>query len=71
MEDLKQTSNETGRTQSLFEIIRTNISEYFMFIALIVIMIFFTITTDGVFISSRNISNLINKWKSYVADKRK
>ena len=66
MEDLKQTSNETGRTQSLFEIIRTNISEYFMFIALIVIMIFFTITTDGVFISSRNISNLINQM-GYIA----
>ncbi len=37
-----------------------------MFIALIVIMVFFTITTDGNFISSRNISNLINQM-GYIA----
>lgn len=66
MEDLKLTSNEPNRSQNLLEIMRTNISEYFMFIALIVIMIFFTITTDGVFISSRNISNLINQM-GYIA----
>ena len=30
-------------------LLKTNISQYFMFIALIVIMIFFTITTKGVF----------------------
>ncbi len=47
-------------------LLKSNISQYFMFIALIVIMIFFTITTDGVFISSRNISNLINQM-GYIA----
>jgi len=47
-------------------LLKTNISQYFMFIALIVIMIFFTITTKGVFISSRNISNLLNQM-GYVA----
>jgi len=31
-----------------------------MFIALFVIMIFFTVATEGIFISSRNISNLLN-----------
>jgi len=47
-------------------LLKTNISQYFMFIALIVIMIFFTITTKGVFISSRNISNLLNQM-GYIA----
>lgn len=39
---------------------RQNIREYGMYIALAVIMIIFTIATNGLFISSRNISNLIN-----------
>ena len=47
-------------------LLKSNISQYFMFIALVVIMIFFTITTDGVFISSRNISNLLNQM-GYIA----
>ncbi|KAA3644727.1 MAG: sugar ABC transporter permease [Chloroflexi bacterium] len=42
-------------------IFRQNIREYGMFIALFVIMAIFSITTDGIFISSRNISNLINQ----------
>ena len=37
-----------------------------MYIALFVIMAIFTITTDGVFISSRNISNLLNQ-TGYIA----
>jgi putative multiple sugar transport system permease protein len=37
-----------------------------MYIALVVIMGIFTITTDGLFISSRNISNLINQ-TGYIA----
>ena len=37
-----------------------------MFFALVIIMIYFTITTDGIFISSRNISNLINQM-GYIA----
>ncbi|MFZ3070112.1 MAG: hypothetical protein WA110_03200 [Anaerolineaceae bacterium] len=48
------------------KMLTSNISEYFMFIALIVIMVFFTITTNGVFISSRNISNLLNQM-GYIA----
>ncbi|HOE35171.1 MAG: sugar ABC transporter permease [Chloroflexi bacterium] len=50
----------------IFGLLKSNISQYFMFIALVVIMIFFTITTDGVFISSRNISNLLNQM-GYIA----
>ena len=46
--------------------LRKNIREYGMYIALFVIMAIFTITTKGVFISSRNISNLINQ-TGYIA----
>ena len=43
-----------------------NIRDYGMFLALFAIMIFFTITTDGIFISPRNISNLVNQ-TGYIA----
>lgn len=46
--------------------ISANIREYGMFIALFLIMIIFTITTNGVFLSSRNISNLLNQ-TGYIA----
>jgi len=45
---------------------RNNIREYGMYIALFFIMAIFTITTDGLFISSRNISNLLNQ-TGYIA----
>jgi putative multiple sugar transport system permease protein len=45
---------------------RQNIREYGMYIALFVIMAIFTITTKGVFISSRNVANLINQ-TGYIA----
>ncbi|KRQ86361.1 Xylose transport system permease protein XylH [Caloramator mitchellensis] len=47
-------------------LLKQNIREYGMYIALAVIMIIFSIATNGVFISSRNISNLINQ-TGYVA----
>jgi putative multiple sugar transport system permease protein len=43
-----------------------NIREYGMYIAFVVIVIFFTITTKGLFVSSRNIGNLVNAM-SYIA----
>ncbi len=43
-----------------------NIRDYGMYIAFVVIIIFFTIATKGVFISSRNIGNLVNA-TSYIA----
>lgn len=46
--------------------LRGNIREYGMFIALFVIVTIFTITTDGIFISSRNLSNLLNQ-TGYIA----
>jgi len=48
------------------KILRQNIREWGMYIALLVIMAFFTITTKGIFISSRNIGNLINQ-TGYIA----
>lgn len=47
-------------------VLRENIRDYGMFIALFVIILFFTITTDGLFISSRNIVNLVNQ-SGYIA----
>ena len=43
------------------KLLRENIREYGMFIALFVIMLYFTFTTDGLFISSRNLVNLVNQ----------
>ncbi len=65
MEDSSQNTNKLG-FKGLWQLIKANIGDYFMLIALFVIMIFFTITTDGNFISSRNISNLINQM-GYIA----
>lgn len=45
---------------------RHSIRDYGMYIAFLVIVIFFTITTKGLFISSRNIGNLVNAM-SYIA----
>jgi len=41
-------------------LLKVNIRDYGMYIALIVIMIIFSILTDGLFMSSRNISNLLD-----------
>ncbi len=40
---------------------RKHIRDYGMYIALFIIIVIFSITTDGLFISSRNISNLLNQ----------
>lgn len=47
-------------------LVKENIREYGMYIALFVIIIIFTILTDGLFISSRNISNLLDS-AGYIA----
>lgn len=50
----------------LRRILRQNIRDYGMFVALFVIIAIFTATTKGIFISSRNISNLLNQ-TGYIA----
>jgi putative multiple sugar transport system permease protein len=50
----------------LRKVLGQNIRDYGMFIALFVIMTIFSFATDGLFISSRNISNLLNQ-AGYIA----
>ncbi|WP_170006036.1 sugar ABC transporter permease [Bacillus fonticola] len=50
----------------LTRLIKDNIRDYGMFIALFIIMLTFTIMTDGLFMSSRNISNLLDS-AGYIA----
>jgi putative multiple sugar transport system permease protein len=52
--------------QNLQRVLRQNIREYGMFIALFVIMLIFALTTGGTFVSSRNLSNLLNQ-TGYIA----
>ncbi len=52
--------------KDLQKVVRDNIREYGMFIALLVIVVVFTITTKGLFISPRNIVNLVNQ-TGYIA----
>ena len=52
--------------QEFAQLLKRNIRDYGMYIALIVIMTFFAISTDGIFINSRNISNLVNQM-GYIA----
>lgn len=50
----------------LQKVLRENVREYGMYIALFVIMAIFTVLTNGLFLSPRNISNLINQ-TGYIA----
>lgn len=52
--------------QESMVLFKKNIREYGMYIALLAIIAVFAIATDGLFISSRNISNLINQ-TGYIA----
>ena len=55
--------NFFNEAKTLFKV---NIRDYGMYIALIVIMLTFSIMTDGLFMSSRNISNLLDS-AGYIA----
>lgn len=55
-----------GYLSEIFALIRKNIRDYGMYIAFVAIIIIFTLLTDGIFISSRNISNLIDQ-TGYIA----
>ncbi|MBO9338102.1 MAG: sugar ABC transporter permease [Chloroflexus sp.] len=57
---------QTTFLSNLQRVLGQNIRQYGMFIALFIIMIIFSITTNGIFISSRNLSNLINQ-TGYIA----
>jgi len=57
---------EISFIKEINKILGQNIREWGMYIALLIIMAFFTITTKGIFLSSRNIGNLINQ-TGYIA----
>lgn len=59
-------SEKSGFFTNLQRVLGQNIRQYGMYIALFVIMIIFSIMTDGIFVSSRNLSNLINQ-TGYIA----
>jgi putative multiple sugar transport system permease protein len=66
-------SNENGRVKTegsfikeLLTLFKTNVRDYAMYIALVAIFIVFGISTKGLFLSPRNISDLINQ-TGYVA----
>jgi putative multiple sugar transport system permease protein len=64
-------ADTAGREQpsflsSLGAVLRQNIRQYGMFIALFAIFALFTILTNGLFLSPRNISNLLNQ-TGYIA----
>ncbi len=52
--------------ESARQLFQANLRDYGMYIAFGAIIAFFTIATNGLFISSRNISNLINQ-TGYIA----
>ncbi|GAB4128299.1 MAG: sugar ABC transporter permease [Roseiflexaceae bacterium] len=52
--------------QNLQKVLRQNIREYGMYIALFLIIVIFSITTEGIFVSSRNLANLLNQ-TGYIA----
>jgi putative multiple sugar transport system permease protein len=68
--NMNPVDNQGGTTMSFFQelkvLLKKNIREYGMYIALIFIMGIFSFTTNGLFMSSRNISNLINQ-TGYIA----
>ena len=70
--DLAETGNVGGAElkmsfiKNVQTLLQQNIREYGMYIAFFVIIVIFTSTTEGLFISSRNIVNLVNA-TSYIA----
>lgn len=63
---MDENKQKVGLGQELVSLLKTNIRDYMMYIALVCIMAFFAIKTNGGFLQARNISNLINQ-AGYVA----
>ncbi len=67
MSENREVVNErVGLGRELLGLLKGNIRDYVMYIALVLIFIFFNIQTDGIFLSSRNLSDLI-KQTGYVS----
>ena len=63
---MNENKQKVGLGQEVASLVKTNIRDYMMYIALVVIMVFFAIKTNGGFLQARNIANLINQ-AGYVA----
>jgi putative multiple sugar transport system permease protein len=63
---IRSNKAEMSYISDINKMLGQNIREWGMYIALLIIMAFFTITTKGIFLSSRNIGNLINQ-TGYIA----
>lgn len=61
-----ENKQKVGLGQEIVSMAKTNIRDYMMYIALVCIMGFFAIQTNGGFLQARNIANLINQ-AGYVA----
>src|SRR3989304_5863900 len=66
MTDGRERRSKVSLIKNAQKVLQQNIREYGMYIAFFVIIAIFTITTNGLFISSRNIVNLLNA-TSYIA----
>jgi putative multiple sugar transport system permease protein len=58
--DSRSAATGGGFFNEMLSLLKVNVREYGMYIALFVIMLIFSILTDGLFMSSRNISNLLD-----------
>ncbi|MDD3402825.1 MAG: sugar ABC transporter permease [Hespellia sp.] len=63
---MEKKNEKKGLGSEVAQIMKSNIRDYMMYIALVVIMVFFTWKTSGGFMQARNIANLINQ-AGYVA----
>lgn len=67
MEKLNQTvEKKTSLKNEIMDLLKANIRDYAMYIALVVIFLFFTLQTGGSFIQAKNLTNLVNQ-TGYVA----
>lgn len=66
VQNIERVSQPVNFAQSLQQVLRRNVRDYGMYIALFSIMAIFAVLTEGIFISPRNLSNLLNQ-TGYIA----
>lgn len=66
VENIQSLPESNSLLHNLQKVLRQNIRDYGMFIALFAIMAYFAVATGGIFTSSRNLSNLLNQ-TGYIA----
>lgn len=64
--NVQNSNTKVGVGREITTLLKTNIRDYAMYIALVLIFLFFGFKTDGLFLSSRNLTDLINQ-TGYVA----